>query len=290
MTNNTKTLIGKEDYLFLVNDSGRELEIHCNNLDVIHDKTLGRYKHDKFLIVVFPNKSLQYKQYLPDTYDVQYRPGIEVYRSKFQDRMLDTYDFLQDQPGIFYKTDTHMNLKGTLEVYRQFIDAANALYALGLEPLPDIELEKKTCELSPLNYGIGDLTWGPNLGDQILESKDDTYYYSDKVSDFYLRYKVTDAPDKRFLDKDLEDHTRSLASKSQIVDFDILGNYVIHVCTNTSSPKILVFYDSFLLNTLSLYLALFENAYFTKDVYNQSIIDKVKPDYIFEFRVERFLF
>ena len=30
-----KTLIGKNDYLFLINDSSKELEIHCNNLNVV---------------------------------------------------------------------------------------------------------------------------------------------------------------------------------------------------------------------------------------------------------------
>ena len=30
-----KTLIGKEDYLFLINDSCKELEIHCNNLNLV---------------------------------------------------------------------------------------------------------------------------------------------------------------------------------------------------------------------------------------------------------------
>ena len=290
MTNTTKTLIGKENYLFLINDSGKELEIHCNNVDVIHDKTLARYNHDNFLIVVFPNKSLQYKQYLPDAYHIQYRPGIEVYRNKFQDRMLDTYDFLQDEQDIFYKTDTHMNLKGTLGVYYQFINAVNKLYPLGIEPKPNIVLQKKTCQLSSLDYGIGDLTWSQNLGDQLLETIEDTYYYSEEVADFYLRYNIIDTPDMRFLNKNLHDQTMELASTPHRIDFDILGNYVIHVCKNTTSPKVLVFYDSFLLNTLSLYIELFDNAYFTKDIYNQDLIDKVAPDYIFEFRVERFLF
>jgi len=34
MTENTKTLIGNDNYLFLIDDSEKELVIHCNNLDI----------------------------------------------------------------------------------------------------------------------------------------------------------------------------------------------------------------------------------------------------------------
>lgn len=288
MSKNIKTLIGKNNYLFLINDSGRELDIHCHNLDVIKDKSLSRYEHKNFLIVVFPNKSLQCKQYLPDKYNPIYRPGIEVYKNKFDDKILDSYQFLEFQNEIFYKTDTHMNLKGTLKVYYNFIKKANTLYNLNLECKHDIILQKKTCELSSLNYGIGDLTWETNLGNQVLETKIDTYYYSDDIEDFYIRYKIFDNPKIRFLNENLEDCTSNLENK--IVDFDILGEYIIHTCRNKTAIKILIFYDSFLLNTLSLYFELFENAYFSKSVYENEIVNLIKPDYVFEFRVERFLF
>ena len=32
-----KTLIGKNNYLFLINDSGQELKIHCDNLNLVND-------------------------------------------------------------------------------------------------------------------------------------------------------------------------------------------------------------------------------------------------------------
>jgi len=76
-----KTLIGKEGYLFLQNDECNELLVHCKNLDLIQDKQLKQYKHiDKTLIIIYPNKSLIYKEYLPDGYNIKYRPGLEIYK------------------------------------------------------------------------------------------------------------------------------------------------------------------------------------------------------------------
>ena len=74
-----KTLIGKNGFLFLNNDSCKELEVHCNNINLVNYKNLGRYNFEKFCLIVFPNKSLIYKDFLPDNYDVKYRPALEDY-------------------------------------------------------------------------------------------------------------------------------------------------------------------------------------------------------------------
>ena len=63
-----KTLVGKNNYLFLINDTCKELEVHCNNLTLITDSQLNRYNPviDKFLLVVFPDKSLIHKDFLDE--------------------------------------------------------------------------------------------------------------------------------------------------------------------------------------------------------------------------------
>jgi len=53
--------------------------------------------------------------------------------------------------------------------------------------------------------------------------------------------------------------------------------------------SIVIIYDSFLLPTLWLYLRMFEEVYMSKHIFTESIIDKINPDYVFEFRIERFL-
>ena len=48
-----KTLIGKNGYLFLQNDSCRELDVHCNNLCLVNDNFYIKY--DKYKYIGYPN-------------------------------------------------------------------------------------------------------------------------------------------------------------------------------------------------------------------------------------------
>jgi len=120
-----KTLIGKNNYLFLINDTNRELEVHCNNLLLVNDITLSKYKNTNYILFIYPNKSLIYKKNLPDNYIVKYRPALDLYKNILGDKMIDLYDLLKDEEDIYYKTDTHINLKGNLLVYNYFINLIN---------------------------------------------------------------------------------------------------------------------------------------------------------------------
>ena len=79
-----KTLIGKEGHLFLVNDGSKEIEIHCNNLNLVKDQSLSRYNFNNFMIIVFPDKSVVYKKFLPDKYICKYRPALDIYKNKLK--------------------------------------------------------------------------------------------------------------------------------------------------------------------------------------------------------------
>ena len=50
-----KTLVGKNGYLFLQNDSCQELEVHNNNLSLVSNNFYEKYENikDKFLLIVF---------------------------------------------------------------------------------------------------------------------------------------------------------------------------------------------------------------------------------------------
>ena len=284
-----KTLIGKNNILFLNNDSCKELEVHCNNLDLVNDKNLSNYSFHNFFIFVFPNKSLIYKDYLPDKYKFKYRPALEIYKNKFKQNLFDLYEILKNEQDVYYKTDTHINLKGNYIVYKFFIDFLNKKLNMNIIAR-NIELKLKTCELSSVPYGIGDLTWKTNLGDQILNEKNDNFYYNE-YTDFYNTYKIQDEKNIRFLNYELIDETKIL--ENQIAHWNIILKYIMYKNNNNNNTvpfKVLIFYDSFLLNILPLYLELFKEVYLIKSVYNNKIINLIKPDYIFEFRVERFLF
>ena len=285
-----KTLIGKNNYLFLINDHSKELQQHCDNLTLIQDPNLSNYTFQNYFITVFPDKSVQCKDYLPDNYKVKYRRGLEIYLQKFKNKLLDTYQILKDTNDIFYKTDTHMNLKGCYMVYCEFIKKINILYTMNLTVKP-VEIEQRECILTSTGFGIGDLTRPTNLGTQELDDVNDTYYFSNEVPPFYNSYKINNSSNIRILNYDLQDKTKELQDKNEFLNWTIVSNYIIHKKTPTqNTKKVVIFYDSFLLSTLTLYMDLFEDVYFIKKTFNISFLNTIKPHYVFEFRVERFLF
>lgn len=302
-----KTLIGKNSILFLTNDTADELQVHCNNLLKVGDLTLSRYTFTNYIMFVYPNKSLIYKDYLPDEYIFKYRPALDIYKLKFKTNIYDLNEILQFEQDVYYKTDTHINIKGNYIVYKYFIEILNSRLNVNIIP-KHIELNIKSCELKTLPYGIGDLTWEHNLGQQVLHDINDNFYYHDECTWFYFSYKIKNDNNIRFLNYELDDNTSNIENK--LVDWNIISDHIIyitHLDTTLSFPfssstterynndnkiplKVIIFYDSLLLNVLPLYFDLFNEIYFVKNQYSNDIINKIKPDYVFEFRVERFLF
>ena len=62
-----KTLIGKEDHLFLINDSCNELNTQCSEV-IPNIKIPNHLDLNNYILIVFPNKSLILNQYLPERY------------------------------------------------------------------------------------------------------------------------------------------------------------------------------------------------------------------------------
>lgn len=287
-----KTLIGKDNYLFLQNDSSNEINSHQTNIVKHNSINLSTYDLNNYLLIVFPNKSYMLKNYLPDGYDLKYRPNFDKYKNYLKDNILDCYQILKDENDVFYKTDTHMNLNGCYIIYKHFIDKINTLFNLSIEKQNIIIEKKNVNNLSSLCKGIGDLTWETNLGDQKLEDVTDNYYTTTYFNDFYMGYIVNDNASIRFLlysDNKLIDETKLIENK--IVDWNIVSKYIVYNKINCNNKlKILIFYDSFLQSTIPLYLNMFNEIYLVKNIYSKEMIDLINPDYVFEFRVERFLF
>ena len=283
-----KTFIGKNNILFLCNDSTEELNNHCNNLHKNYDLPLSKYTFDNYILFVYPNKSLIYKDYLPEKYIFKYRNALEAYNKKLENKIYDLYEILKYETDIYYKTDTHINIKGNYIVYKYFIEVVNKTLNLNIK-LNQLDLNFKTCELKTLGVGIGDLTWDVNLSNQHLNDANDCYYFNDEITWFYCVYKIQNENNIRFLNYNLTDNTHNL--EGVIVKWDnIISKYLIYIKNSNKIPlKILVFYDSFLLPVLPLYFYLFDQIYFIKNIYSNVMINLIKPDYVFEFRVERFL-
>ena len=277
-----KTIVGKDGYLFLNHD--RELNIHTDVCKIEIDMSkYNDYKH-KMIFVVFPDKSVLCKAFVPDVYTIKYRPTFDVYKDYFKEQLIDGYDFLTHDD--FYKTDTHINLKGSYTLFCHFIKKLNELFKLN-HVYETASIEKKSVpSLNDLNLGIGDLTWPMNLGGQTLKSTDDTYYYSNTITSIYLKHVIQQG-DLMLIKNNVIESTDSFIGNP--VGWDILSKHILYKKNKDKHGKCLICYDSFLLSTLDLYLHLFEEVYMSKSMFNASMIEIIQPDYIFEFRIERFL-
>ena len=287
-----KTLIGKNGYLFLQNDSCRELDIHCNNLCLVNDNFYIKYDEYKYIyfLTIFPNKSLIYKKYLPDNYNAVYRPGFDKYLNYLKEHILDGYNILKEEPDCYYKTDTHCNMNGAYIIYKHFVNCINKLFNLDIN-IQSITIEKKECILSNLELGIGDLTWDMNLGKQILIDKIDTYYYTNDIEYIYMKHNILLNDYIRLFEltnNKLEDITHNYIN--QVIEWNIVSKYIFYKKNENKKYKVLIFYSSSLLSTLSLYITMFNVVYMAKQIYNIELINIIKPDYVFEFISERFLF
>jgi hypothetical protein len=187
-----KTLIGKNNYLFLQNDESHELETHSNNICVVSDNFFKRYEKyiNKFLLILLPNKSFIYKEFLPNNYNLQYRPNFNKYKEYLKNNILDGYNILVNIDDTYYKTDTHINLNGNYLIYLHFIDKINELFKLNIVK-KEYKVKYIQCNsLAELNKGVGDLTWYNNLGNQKLDDITDKYYFFDDIEDIYLNYRI----------------------------------------------------------------------------------------------------
>src|SRR4051812_9075909 len=254
-----KTLIGKNDYLFLQNDTNKELEVHNDNLCLVREDfyiPLEKYIY-KYLLIVFPDKSLVHKEYLPEGLDAKYRPGLEKYKNYLKDHILDLYSYLKDE-NSYYKTDTHMNLNGAYISYGVVLEKINKLFDFHVEKKTNVHLQKKDCILSDLGIAIGDLTMIENLGDQTLVDKMDTYYFSDEIETILYRYQLNENEKKiSIFDYNLNDCTK--LHFGNVIDWHIVSDCIIYSKNKEvkEKKKIVIFYDSFLLSSLSLWMQTF---------------------------------
>ena len=91
------------------------------------------------------------------------------------------------------------------------------------------------------------------------------------------------------LDYKLNDCTNDLLGQSLL--WKIISKYILYKknIESDNNFKVIIFYDSFLLQVLTLYMELFNEVYMIKNIYDNNLIELIKPDYVFQFCVERFL-
>jgi len=248
---------------------------------------LSRYSFPRFMMVIYPDKSVVCKDKLPDGFISAHRPAATLYKQVLGDKVLDAYDVLNGVDEIFYKTDTHLNLKGNVLVYNAFLSKLRETYGVDVVAR-EVELKRRECELNTLPYGMGDLLWKTNLGDQVVPTHLDVYYSSPQIEPIYQTHVLSFLRGRiRLLDYALFDMTETFHGAT--LSWDIISNHILCQCNPGKNYTVVIFYDSFLLNVMDLYLAMFQRVFLIKNVYNPALIQQLSPDFVFEFRVERFL-
>jgi hypothetical protein len=225
---------------------------------------------------------------------MKYRPGFNIYKKYFGSQIIDGYEILKNENDVYYKTDTHINLKGAYIMYCNFIKEVNKIFNLGIvQKVCKIE-RNETDSLSSIGVGIGDLTWPSNLGHQIISSTLDNYYYSDDIYPLYCKHKISKNDAQvaflLFENNKLSNKTNSL--DGEILSWHHVSKYILYKNNSYKKlpkRKIVIFYDSFLLSTLSLYMEMFDEVFMVKSTTNFELINHISPDFVFEFRTERFL-
>jgi hypothetical protein len=288
MTN--KTLVGKSNYLFLINDASDAYNMHINNIKKCNENSFHRYMNyinkQNILMVVFPDKEVVCKDFLLDN-NIIYRPNFNEYKRVFGNMLIDGLDVLDYTD--YYITDTHINNKGALKIYKEIVKYLNNNFKTSI-PLDNYNTSKNfVVSLSRLDKGIGDLTWDMNKGNIVLNDISDIYYNFENVEDTYLNVYNSEN-NYLILNYNLEDISNNYIGKR--LDWTCLSSNILCI-KNTSrlcNKRVIIFYDSFLAHTLNLYKTLFAELYLIKTIFNEELINKIKPDFIIEARVERFLF
>tara|TARA_Y100000389_G_scaffold190557_1_gene215529 strand:- start:1433 stop:2326 length:894 start_codon:yes stop_codon:yes gene_type:complete len=293
----TKTLVGKDGYLFLARTSGSGMEYHTGEKKItLHGTALaaryGPVIHKTFMVVV-PDKEVVCREFLPDGLECAHRPHCDLYKRYFGRSIIDGFGLLDATD--YYKTDTHINNKGALKLYRAVVEFLNERFGLGIQNDGYDTSPAGVSALAdhPVWHDLGDLTWPLNAGVLNLGDVSDTYHeiVSPPQALCPMGHIVESAVNKayRVLTLALEDVTEKWVGKH--ITWECTGKHIL-LCEGSKRPvqkRVLVFYDSMLLQQLGLYRELFSTAYFARSVFNQELVCKIDPDLVIEARAERFL-
>jgi hypothetical protein len=282
--NKIKTLFGKDDYLFLINDTSRSLENHCKKFIQYNpfniDKYLSFINNNKIFFFVFPDKEIICKNFLPNEYKIRNRNKLYYYKAIFKKLIYDSTELFDISD--YSKTDTHINLKGLYKFYMKACSIISQKFNLNIVTKKIIIKQKEV-------IGNGDLIQGLNIGTNVAKKIKEIIYYTD-IPYSIINNKYNTDSNIKILEYDFTDISNKYNNK--IINWRDIHDKIIHY-TNVNAlnkKKIVIFHDSFLLPIIFLFTELFYEVYTIKKFFNTNIIHYINPDYVLEFRVERFLY
>ena len=286
-----KSLIIKDNYFILQNDYNKGYEKYINNNNFILAERFNNLPSNYFCLL-YPDKHIILKDLLPD-YIVNINnnllENINNERIFFNRTIIDKSDY--------YKYDTHMNLKGTLKLFREFVNMINETKLFDKILLSLQESELKIEHKHPHNfYCYGDLLWNINIDqnkiqnmifeNEIVYSTEMEYIYTNKYSKIINYYKEFSIIDKSSFQE-------IIINNDDEVNWDILSKYILRNFNKenfNSNKTVLIYYDSFSCSLMPILFKIFKECIMIKEVfiYNDTIIKKFKPDLILELSVLRF--
>lgn len=288
--NKIKTLFGKDDYLFLINSTGKSLENHCMISKKINISNLNKYTEyiysNKILFFMFPDKEIICNNFLPDNYKILNRDKLVLYKLQFSELFYDSSNLFDVTD--FYKTDSHINLKGMIKFYYKFCSILSKKINISIN-VTNIRIQEK------IVIGNGDLLQGINIGRNIAKKIDEIEYYTDYNVTFINTIYNNDTYYNK--DSNIIIYDVNLVNVSEKYDkkklyFNDISDKILYSNNQnikSNYNKVLIFYDSFLASTLNLYLCSFPEVYMIKSIFEKKYVELINPDFLLEFRIERFL-
>lgn len=217
-----------------------------------------------YVVGFWPNKHTIYPEFLPASMQLQIIGKISQ-----ADRIIDyfrnkDFDFFdvrkpltaaKDNKNLYRTLDTHWNANGAYEAYRGFCQVTHA--TLGLTPFNISDFQIKYND----SYE-GDLT--NQLGVKSI------YGYKDNLPTY-----------------DLIDKTKLY--KTVVREGFPKGTIITQNDNSPKKQKALIFRDSFTTALVQFISLHYKEVIYINGIYDQSIVDKVKPDVVISCRVERYM-
>ena len=288
-----KTLIIQNYFCILQNDSNKGYEKYITN-KINVSKCFNNLPSNYFCLI-YPDKHIILKDLLPKyinkNFNEKYIENLSNNeRVFFNTNIVDESDF--------YKYDTHMNLKGTLKLFKVFIDMINKSNLFDKITVQLNESDLKVDYKNPLDwYCYGDLLWSNNINPnkiqnlvfdkELVYSSQLEYIYTNKYGNIKKHYKSFSIINKSSFQDIIIDENDEV--NWCIISENILSN--VNEDNYDNTQKILVYYDSFTCSLIPILFKTFKECIMIKEpfLHNDIRIKKFNPDLIFDFSVFRFI-
>lgn len=273
-SNFKKTLEGRDDYYFLVNDSNNEIRQHYDNSyhvnfnlnDFLNSfyskKTFLNNKDISYNFFIIPDKSVSMRKYLPFDTQKPYRIADFIANVGY-----DLLDIIEEDDIL--KNDTHPSPLSSLKIVSYILS----------------KIEDKDYELF-----YNDLS--SKLHEVVRDHKGDLFFdvnWSYPKDERFIRNAHVDIPflelDDKYDEVDISDIPEEFRKVSRRESFYYKNPNSI------SDKRALIYRDSSTIFLMPVFIAYYREVFFYWDhwYFNRDLVEWFKPDDVIEIRTERLL-